>query len=338
MSQLRVSVALVLLFSGLTLAQFQPVDVQKIGPQTGQKAPAFELPDQTGMSRTLASVAGSKGTMLVFSRSAEWCPYCRSQMVEIQQNLEAIKAQGLGVAVITYDSVAILKAFADKYGITYPLLSDQGSAVIDRWGLRNQAATGRSAGIPHPGTFIIDPAATVTSRRFEQVYQERASTGSVLTSLGARPGRTTTVPGQQVTLDLSASDAVATVGHRLTLTVRVTPKPKHHVYAPGQVGYIPFTLKLASDPAFKVHAPRYPASTTYHFAPLKETVKVFSAPFTLQQDITLALTPDLRTRAERGETLTIRGTIESQACDDAVCYRPESIPVEWTVTLRSLIR
>ena len=154
MSQLRVSVALVLLFSGLTLAQSQPVDVQKIGPQTGQKAPAFELPDQTGMSRTLASVAGSKGTMLVFSRSAEWCPYCRSQMVEIQQNLEAIKAQGLGVAVITYDSVAILKAFADKYRITYPLLSDQGSAVIDRWGLRNQAATGDGDGDGDDGVTI----------------------------------------------------------------------------------------------------------------------------------------------------------------------------------------
>jgi cytochrome oxidase Cu insertion factor (SCO1/SenC/PrrC family) len=48
------------------------VDVNTLGPQVGQRALPFSLPDQNGKPQTLASVAGSKGTMLVFFRSADW--------------------------------------------------------------------------------------------------------------------------------------------------------------------------------------------------------------------------------------------------------------------------
>ena len=47
-------------------------DVQKLGPQVGSPVPDFTLLDQKGQSRTLASVMGPKGLMLVFNRSADW--------------------------------------------------------------------------------------------------------------------------------------------------------------------------------------------------------------------------------------------------------------------------
>jgi len=50
----------------------QQVDVNTLGPQAGQKALDFSLPGHDGKTHTLASVAGSKGTMLVFFRSADW--------------------------------------------------------------------------------------------------------------------------------------------------------------------------------------------------------------------------------------------------------------------------
>ena len=50
----------------------QTVDVNTLGPQVGQKAMMFQLPDQHGRTQTLASVAGPKGTMLVFFRSSDW--------------------------------------------------------------------------------------------------------------------------------------------------------------------------------------------------------------------------------------------------------------------------
>jgi hypothetical protein len=42
------------------------------GPERGQHIPGFSLPDQDGVSRSLANLAGPKGLFLVFHRSAEW--------------------------------------------------------------------------------------------------------------------------------------------------------------------------------------------------------------------------------------------------------------------------
>jgi len=47
-------------------------NVQKVGPQVGDPVPDFTLPDQYGASRTLKSLIGPSGLMLVFYRSADW--------------------------------------------------------------------------------------------------------------------------------------------------------------------------------------------------------------------------------------------------------------------------
>ena len=48
------------------------IDVSKLGPQVGDKVPDFSLPDQTGTVKTLQSIMGPKGAMLLFIRSADW--------------------------------------------------------------------------------------------------------------------------------------------------------------------------------------------------------------------------------------------------------------------------
>jgi hypothetical protein len=53
-------------------AQVALPDVQKLGPQVGGRVPDFTLVDQRGQSRTLASLMGPNGLMLVFFRSADW--------------------------------------------------------------------------------------------------------------------------------------------------------------------------------------------------------------------------------------------------------------------------
>jgi cytochrome oxidase Cu insertion factor (SCO1/SenC/PrrC family) len=47
-------------------------DVQKLGPRIGERIPDFSLTDQHGQTRTLASLMGKNGLMLVFFRSADW--------------------------------------------------------------------------------------------------------------------------------------------------------------------------------------------------------------------------------------------------------------------------
>jgi hypothetical protein len=48
------------------------VPIEQRGPRVGQKVPAFRLTDQTGRERDLASLAGPKGLVLLFVRSADW--------------------------------------------------------------------------------------------------------------------------------------------------------------------------------------------------------------------------------------------------------------------------
>ncbi|MEZ5318671.1 MAG: protein-disulfide reductase DsbD family protein [Vicinamibacterales bacterium] len=139
-------------------------------------------------------------------------------------------------------------------------------------------------------------------------------------------------------MKLGVSDATAAPGEKFSLLLDVTPKPKMHVYAPGQPGYIPIALTLDPTGEFTAGETRYPTPGTYFFAPLNETVKVYGEPFRLTRDVTLALTPEFRRRAAARETLVITGSLEYQACDDAVCYRSETLPVAWSVALTPFIR
>jgi hypothetical protein len=47
-------------------------DAAAIGIPAGAKAPGFELPDQAGHKRSLSSLMGRRGLVLVFFRSADW--------------------------------------------------------------------------------------------------------------------------------------------------------------------------------------------------------------------------------------------------------------------------
>ena len=166
----------------------QPVlaDVQKLGSQVGSRVPDFTLLDQKGQSRTLVSLMGPKGLMLVFYRSADWCPYCKTQLAELQTRMADLRRNGIGLAAVSYDAAPILADFSKRRGITFPLLSDPGSATIRRYGILNTTVPDtnqQSYGIPFPGTFMLNTQGVVTSRFFEQAYQERSTVGSIMADL-----------------------------------------------------------------------------------------------------------------------------------------------------------
>jgi hypothetical protein len=264
--------------------------------------------------------------------------------VQLQRSLPDLTKRGLGLAAISYDAPATLSAFAESRGITFPLLSDAGSDVIARFDILNREATGRTAGIPYPGTFVLDARGVVTARSFEERYQERASADSVLLLSGAA-GQSPPAPAgilpletRHLILRTGISDRVASPGTRISLRLDVEPKPKMHVYTPEQKDLIPISLVLDPNDALRVHPPKYPNSEKYYFAPLQQTQLVYSKPFRIVQDVTIALTAAVRDRASKREPLTIAGRLRYQACDDKVCYMPQEIPVSWTIELAPIER
>jgi len=122
-------------------------------------------------------------------------------------------------------------------------------------------------------------------------------------------------------------DIEGKAGAKISLGIDVQPKPNIHVYAPGSGEfYIPITLKLAPQAQVKAGKLVYPKSESMVFA--DEKVAVFAKPFQLMQEVTL----DKALKA--GATVAVSGTVNYQACDDKVCFPPESAPVSWTVTVK----
>lgn len=104
-------------------------------------------------------------------------------MVQLQSDLSEIQATGGQLVAVSYDSPEILKQFAAKKSIAYRLLSDTGSKTIDAYGIRNKEATGRTSGIPYPGTYIIGTDGVIRSKLFLEGYKERASTEAIVQAL-----------------------------------------------------------------------------------------------------------------------------------------------------------
>ena len=104
-------------------------------------------------------------------------------MVQLQSSLKEIEATGGQLVGISYDSIAILKRFATKSAITYPLLSDTGSRTIDAYEIRNKEAQGRAGGIPYPGTFVVDSKGVIRSKLFLDGYKERHAVDALVKAL-----------------------------------------------------------------------------------------------------------------------------------------------------------
>ena len=273
----------------------------------------------------------------------------------------------MGLAVISYDSQETLAAFAKARGITFTMLSDVGSATIRRYGILNTVAemavgpdkddpdvaaavrtyvsevgaSERMVGIAFPGTFILSPDGRVQSRFFEDNYIERNTVSNVLLTLGsdATQVQGTRISTEHLQVTSYTGDAAVAPGNKFGLVLEIEPRPEMHVYAPGAEanGYRVIGLNIDAGEHFRTLQMIYPESEIYHFEPLDERVPVYQRPFTLLQEMTLNGNLAAQRAMQGLESLTITGTLEYQACDDAICFNPVSLPLSWTVTLRPVV-
>ena len=175
-------IALVLIAAPVAVTAF----ADDLGPPVGTKAPDIGTPlDQTGHPRTLADLTGSNGLVLFFFRSADWCPFCKAQLIDINGGVAEIKKRGYTVAGLSYDSPEILAAFTAKRDIAYTLLSDPKSEVIDRYKLRDPQypAGSRAYGVPRPIIFILDTNGTIKAKLYEESYKDRPPVTLVISKL-----------------------------------------------------------------------------------------------------------------------------------------------------------
>ena len=246
------------------------------------------------------------------------------------------------MAAISYDSAAVLKNFAGRRHITFPLLSDPDSKIIRAFGILNEEAPKDTFtyGIPHPGTFIVDPQGTVVTKYFEDNYRERDTASQVLVrQFGVRLGLAESrLENSHLKLTTWASTATVSQGQTISLIIDAELKPKMHVYAPGVKGYIPIDWSLAPSKAGSARAPTYPPSKTLHLPAIGETVPVYEGKFRLVREVTIGTEADIKPLLKEGKDLMLEGSFRYQACDDRECYLPQTVPLRWTLHFEPLDR
>jgi len=263
----------------------------------------------------------------------------------LQGHLAEFERAGVALVAVSYDSVAVLREFAERRGITYPLLSDEGSQTIRALGLLNQHAdeqvrfygvTPRDEhqGIPYPGIFLIDEDGTVAEKQFEQSYRHRPVSALVLDEvLGvAEPEPAASVRAERDGLQVVAwLDAPAYRPYqKLRLHLAFQLNPEVHIYAPPTPdGYVPLTVEIAPLEGLSVWPLAAPEPRPFQVAGLDETFLVYENGFRVALPFSIDLTAG-------PVSLDIR--VGYQACTATECFPPDVLTLTLPLESEDLIR
>jgi peroxiredoxin len=153
------------------------------GPQVGKPFPdPLHATDQHGKAQTLNQLLGAKGAAVFFVRSADWCPFCKKQLIDANQRAAEFKALGLNVISVSVDEVPEIANFATAQKITYTMLSDPRGDINLRLGIRDQQYPVGSAafGVPRPTLYVVDRSGKTRLAYMEPTFRTRPDLNKVL--------------------------------------------------------------------------------------------------------------------------------------------------------------
>jgi AhpC/TSA family/Disulphide bond corrector protein DsbC len=261
--------------------------------------------------------------------------------VQLQSAKQRFEAQGLKLAAISYDSPAILKDFAERHKIEFPLLADPNSEIIRSFNVLNAEAKGMTKGMAYPGFFHVDSSGVIREKYFTAKYTDRLTANNVIAKLfpelSAEVSQNINAPHLQLTL--AQSDRSVIPGGRVSLIAEIELPPDVHVYSPGVQGYKPIQLRLQEISGIELQPVIYPSSKVLYLEAIQEHVPVFEGKFRITQDLTVipSKTSDaVRSLFSHKRTIPITGELKYQACDKTICYPPASVPLRWELEVLPL--
>jgi AhpC/TSA family protein/cytochrome c biogenesis DsbD-like protein len=252
--------------------------------------------------------------------------------VELQANLPTLEANGIIPFALSYDSQETLAAFSAARGITYPLLSDAGSAFITALGILNTTVepANEHYGIPYPGTYFIGTDGRVVDKVFHAGHRTR---NAAPTSLREHFGLPVGGNGPHDRQERGEIIAVASLdtgtfvrGERIGMRVTIQTAPGVHIYGqPLPGGYIPTTLEIHAPETVAVEPVRYPPPHILRTDWLNEDLPVYDGTITLTTALTFT---------EQREDVTITATLRYQACTTGECFLPERLTFTLPMTFQ----
>lgn len=235
----------------------------------------------------------------------------------------------------------ILKSFADRRKIDFPLLADPDSKIIREYQVLNAEATGQYKGMARPGYFFIDPQGVIHEKFFEAKYRQRFTGNNIIGKLFPALGDEVIDNDEAPHLSLAVeqSDRTGFPGGRITLSCELQLPPDVHVYTPGVKGYKPIALTMDPTPGLDFTPVNYPHGKILYLPAIKERVPVFEGKFRISQELRISSVADFsNSLGTDGKTFTLTGKLDYQACDSKICFLPTSVPVKWQVQVLPLDR
>jgi peroxiredoxin Q/BCP len=116
----------------------------------GERAPDFELADQSGAVVSLASMR-ERGPVVVYFYPRDNTPGCTVEACAFRDVSRALMDAGASVVGISGDDVESHARFADKHALPFALLSDPNGGVAKSYGVRKTLGL-----LPGRATFVID--------------------------------------------------------------------------------------------------------------------------------------------------------------------------------------
>ena len=145
-------------------------------PEDGQAAPDFRLQDQKGDWHTLAQYKG-KWVVLYFYPKDD-TPGCTTEVCTFRDDVAKLHRQNAEVLGVSLDDVKSHEAFAEKYHVPFPLLSDNSQSTAKSYGV---LATHMNFTYARRETFLIDPQGKI-AKHYKDV-DPKANSGQVLADL-----------------------------------------------------------------------------------------------------------------------------------------------------------
>ena len=167
--------------AGLFAAALLAAAAAHASPPVGAPAPGFALPDQQGELRQLSDYGG-KWLVLYFYPKDD-TPGCTTQACEFRDNIFAFRKLGAEIVGISLDDVESHMAFAEKHGLPFTLLADDGGAVAREYGVLRDFGVVQLA---RRETFLISPQGVI-ARHYDKVDVSTHS-AEVLTDIEALSG------------------------------------------------------------------------------------------------------------------------------------------------------
>jgi hypothetical protein len=253
----------------------------------------------------------------------------------LEQSRALLERNGVKIAAISYDSKEILADFARKYLIGYPLLSDEGSKVISRFGIfnLNMDPELRAHGVPHPVEYLISTSGVVLKKYFVPNYQHRVAASSVaLHEFGevTSDGPLITLESGALRVQIGLPSRRAFAGQEVSFFARFNLQPGWHIYGvPLPDSYTPTSIEF-EGPAVIRQDVTMPTPKALEFPLLSEVLPVYSGSMEIRGTLLLKFP------LPEGE-LVLPGRLRFQQCRDDVCEPPQTIPFTLPLTLQPFV-